>query len=347
MFFSIHSFSPYFFPQLHFSSHHTHSPTSFISLSFSLHSPHKLPNLILKNPTKFNSQHQPGFISMKKHQHQHHHHHHHLSIFTTLLTFSLLLQTQPTTSDPNDEACLTQLFTSLQDPTHSLKNWTLPNFSNPCNGFDSHLTGATCNNGRIFRLSLSSLSLHGTISPSLSKCTNLQTLDLSSNSISGEIPSELKDLSNLAVLNLSGNRLSGEIPPTLYLCAYLNIIDLHGNLLSGTIPQQLGLLVRLTTFNVAYNKLSGMIPPSIGNRSGNLPRFNATSFRGNKELYGYPLEPYKNHGLSVGAIVGIGLGSGLLSLIVSFTVVCIWLKVSEQKSAAAQEGKISHIMPDY
>ncbi|KAL2906492.1 Receptor-like protein 44 [Bienertia sinuspersici] len=264
-----------------------------------------------------------------------------------LFSIFSLLQLNPTISDPNDEACLTQLYASFVDPTQTLKNWTTSNFADPCNGFDSHLQGATCNNGRIFRLSLSSLNLRGTISPSLSKCTNLQTLDLSSNSLSGEIPSELKDLSNLAVLNLSGNRLSGQIPPSLYLCAYLNVIDLHGNQLVGPIPQQLGLLVRLTTLDVSFNKLSGMIPASIGNRSGNMPRFNATSFQGNKDLYGYPLEPYKNKGLSVMAIVGIGLGSGFLSLIVSFTVVCIWLKVSEQKLAAAEEGKISHLMPDY
>lgn len=285
---------------------------------------------------------------MKKHR-RHHHHRRRISVVNLFLLFSLLLflHVVPSRSDPNDEACLTQLFASFEDPAHRLKNWTGPNFANPCNGFDSHLQGATCNNGRIFRLSLSSLSLRGTISPSLAKCTNLQTLDLSSNFLTGEIPSELKDLSNLAVLNLSGNRLTGQIPATLYLCAYLNVIDLHGNQLVGPIPQQLGLLVRLNTLDVSYNKLSGMIPPSIGNRSGNLPRFNATSFQGNKDLYGYPLEPYKNKGLSVMAIVGIGLGSGLLSLVVSFTVVCIWLKVSEQKMAAAEEGKISHHMPDY
>ncbi|XP_057528352.1 receptor-like protein 44 [Amaranthus tricolor] len=273
--------------------------------------------------------------------------HHHKTSISTIFIFFLLLHLQPTISDPNDEACLTQLYASFQDPNQSLKNWTQSNFANPCNGFDSHLQGATCNNGRIYRLSLSSLKLRGTISPSLSKCNNLQTLDLSSNQLSGEIPSELKDLSNLAVLNLSGNRLTGQIPPSLYLCAYLNVIDLHGNQLVGPIPQQLGLLVRLSTFDVSYNKLSGMIPPSIGNRSGNLPRFNATSFQGNKELYGYPLEPYKSKGLTVMAIVGIGLGSGLLSLIVSFTIVCIWLKISEQKMAAAEEGKISQLMPDY
>lgn len=54
----------------------------------------------------------------------------------------------------------------------------------------------------------------------------------------------------------------------------------------------------------------------------------------------------KGHGLSVMAIVGIGLGSGLLSLVLSFTAVCIWLRVSEHKTGS-EEGKNSHLMPDY
>lgn len=260
-----------------------------------------------------------------------------------LLTCALLPPSKP---DPNDELCLTHLSESLQDPLKNLQNWTKATFANPCLGFTSFLQGATCNNGRIYKLSLSNLSLKGSISPNISSCTNLQALDLSSNAISGPIPPDLQYLVNLAVLNLSSNRLSGPIPQQLALCAYLNVIDLHDNQLSGLIPQQLGLLARLSVFDVSNNKLSGPIPSSLGNRSGNLPRFNASSYEGNKDLYGYPLPPMRSKGLSVLAIVGIGLGSGLLSLVLSFTAVCVWLKISEQKMAA-EEGKISQLMPDY
>ncbi|KAB1199167.1 hypothetical protein CJ030_MR0G027027 [Morella rubra] len=265
-------------------------------------------------------------------------------LWTRLLIFLLLLP--PSFSDPSDELCLTHLSQSLEDPTKSLQNWTKSTFANPCSGFTSYLQGATCNNGRIYKLSLTNLSLRGSLSPFLANCTNLQTLDLSSNLLSGPIPPDLQNLVNLAVLNLSSNRLNGQIPPQLTLCAYLNVIDLHDNLLSGPIPQQLGLLVRLSAFDVSNNRLSGPIPPSLGNRSGNLPRFNASSFEGNKDLYGYPLPPMKSKGLSVMAIVGIGLGSGFASLVLSFTGVCIWLKVTERKMAL-EEGKISHLMPDY
>lgn len=265
-------------------------------------------------------------------------------LLASVLTWAALPRT--TRSDPSDEACLTHLSESLEDPTRSLQNWTKSTFSNPCNGFTSYLQGATCNNGRIYKLSLPNLSLRGSISPFLANCTNLQALDLSSNALTGPIPTDLQYLVNLAVLNLSSNRLAGDIPPQLAMCAYLNVIDLHDNLLTGQIPQQLGLLLRLSAFDVSGNRLSGPIPTTLTNRSGNLPKLNATSFEGNKDLYGYPLPPLKNKGLSVLAIVGIGLGSGFASLVLSFTGVCIWLKITERKMAL-EEGKINHLMPDY
>ncbi|CAD5193501.1 receptor-like protein 44 [Musa acuminata AAA Group] len=268
-----------------------------------------------------------------------------------LLLLVELLLPPPTLAESDDQACLSNLRRSLTDPNSSLRNWTRANFAAPCNGFTSYLQGVTCNNGRIYKLSLAGLALGGAISPYVSNCTNLQSLDLSSNQLSGPVPSELSALLNLAVLNLSSNRLTGPIPPQLALCAYLNVIDLHANLLSGPIPDQLGLLVRLSTFDVSYNRLEGPIPVLLANRSGlaaGLPRFNASSFIGNRDLYGYPLPPMRGKGLSVLAIVGIGLGSGLLSLVLSFTAVCIWLRVTEQAAMMTNdEGKVSHLMPDY
>lgn len=250
--------------------------------------------------------------------------------------------------DPKeDESCLTNLFESIQDPNHNLINWTKPTFANPCSGFLSNLAGATCNNGRIYKLSLPNLTLRGTISPYISNCTNLQSLDLSNNSLTGPIPNELQYLLNLAVLNLSSNHLSGTIPPSIAMCVYLNVIDLHDNKLTGTIPVQVGSLVRLSVFDVSNNKLSGMIPVSVGNRTGNLLKFNTSSFMGNSDLFGYPLGSGKSNGLSVVVIVGIGLGSGLLSLVLSFTVVCIWLRVTDRKMAAEHESKVTQFMPEY
>lgn len=255
---------------------------------------------------------------------------------------AMILFLSAAAADPVDESCLTHLSQSLEDPLNKLQNWTKSAFTDPCQGLNSFLLGITCNNGRIFKLSLPGLSLRGTISPYLSNCTNLQTLDLSSNSISGQIPADLQYLVNLVVLNLSSNRLSGDIPQQLAQCTYLNVIDLHENELSGTIPQQLGLLARLSAFNVSNNRLSGPIPSSMGKRI----RFNASSYEGNKDLYGDPLGPMKSRGLSILAIVGIGLGSGLVSLVLSFTAVCVWLRISDRKTEIDQ-GKNNHYMPEY
>ncbi|RAL46655.1 hypothetical protein DM860_004934 [Cuscuta australis] len=243
----------------------------------------------------------------------------------------------PCAPDSSDFLCLTRFSAALEDPLHTLRNWTEATFSDPCDGFTSYLQGATCNNGRVYKLSLSHLSLAGSISPYLSNCTNLQALDLSSNSLSGPIPPELRFLVNLAVLNLSDNLLSASIPPQLALSAYLNVIDLHRNRLSGPLPPEFGLLARLTAFDVSDNRISGPIPASLA-------RFNASSFEGNKGLFGYPLPPKSSGGLSVLAIVGIGLGSGVVSLVLSFTAVCVWLRVTDQNR---EVNKISHPMPDY
>ncbi|KAL9999447.1 putative leucine-rich repeat domain superfamily [Helianthus debilis subsp. tardiflorus] len=86
------------------------------------------------------------------------------------------------------------------------------------------------------------------------------------------------------------------------MCVYLNVIDLHDNDLIGTILAQVGSLVRLSVFDVSNNKLLGTILLS------NLMR---------------ELGLMKSKGLSLVVIVGIGLGSGLVSLMLSFTVVCV------------------------
>ncbi|WVZ64409.1 hypothetical protein U9M48_013922 [Paspalum notatum var. saurae] len=283
-------------------------------------------------------------------------HRHRLAAVLVLLLV-LLCPPPPCAADPDDERCLSHLHESFTSASAGgggatgLLNWTKPAISAPCEGFTSRLQGVTCNNGRVYKLSLPGLALGGAIPPELSNCTNLQTLDLSANALSGAIPPQLSGLLNLAVLNLSANALDGAIPRDLAACAYLNVIDLHANRLTGPIPDELGLLVRLSAFDVSYNRLSGPVPVLLANRTGGAPRFNASSFVGNKGLYGYPLPPRRTRGLSVLAIVGIGLGSGLLSLVLSFSAVCLWLRATDRTASATtpggDEGKISHLMPDY
>lgn len=88
------------------------------------------------------------------------------------------------------------------------------------------------------------------------------------------------------------------------------------------------------------------IQPRISLEGGGIEPGSPVGGVGNPRLYGFPLPYPKSRTLSILAIVGIGLGSGFLSLIVSFTAVCVWLRVTEQR-LAAEEGKISQLVPEY
>ncbi|XP_047332013.1 probable LRR receptor-like serine/threonine-protein kinase At3g47570 [Impatiens glandulifera] len=144
-----------------------------------------------------------------------------------------------------------------------------------CNWF-----GVTCSpsSGRVITLSLSSLSLVGTITPSLGNLSFLTEVDLGDNSFSGEIPQEIGRLQRLQSLNLSNNYLGGNIPTNLTSCRELKVLDLIYNGLVGEIPNELSPLSKLLLLYLANNKLTGKIPTWIGNfsslRSISLPRNN-------------------------------------------------------------------------
>ncbi|KAJ7560294.1 hypothetical protein O6H91_04G122400 [Diphasiastrum complanatum] len=214
----------------------------------------------------------------------------------------------------DDGACLTGLNEDLQDTQGSLASWNSKDLLSPCfNQSWSTLTGITCNENRVYSIQLSSKGLGGIISSAISNCSFVSLVDFSDNNLKGEIQLGLGNLLLLSTLNLSLNGFSGAIPDALTNCTYLNVLDLHKNGLTGPIPVGLGYLQRLRVFDVSDNDLSGPIPISLANSSTG-PRFNTTSFMGNKKLYGYPLPPPRQHNLSVVGIVGIGLGSGMLSL---------------------------------
>ncbi|KAJ7565879.1 hypothetical protein O6H91_02G079000 [Diphasiastrum complanatum] len=244
----------------------------------------------------------------------------------------------------DDRACLIGLKKRLQDRKGSLASWNDNGLAIPC--FNQSLTsliGITCNGNRVYSIQLNGNGLGGVISSAISNCSFMSILDLSDNALTDEIGSKLGNLALLSTLNLSLNKLTGAIPAALTNCNYLNVLDLHDNELTGFIPQSFGFLQRLRVFDVSHNDLSGPVPISLANSSTGGLRFNITSFQGNKKLYGYPLPPLKQYNLSVLAIIGIGLGSGILSLILSFMAVCIWLRAAEQR-LTAEEGKISQLV---
>ncbi|KAG1362720.1 LRR receptor-like serine/threonine-protein kinase EFR [Cocos nucifera] len=149
------------------------------------------------------------------------------------------------------------------DPEGSLRSW---------NGTASicRWAGVSCSprlQGRVVALVLESISLGGSISPSIGNLSFLARLHLPGNSLGGVIPSDIGRLRQLRDLNLSFNSLGGPIPPSLGQCRNLLHLDLTENLLLGNIPIQLGSLPQLTVLNLGSNGLAGTIPPSLGNLS--------------------------------------------------------------------------------
>ncbi|XP_059066554.1 receptor-like protein EIX2 [Cryptomeria japonica] len=110
-------------------------------------------------------------------------------------------------------------------------------------------------------------------------------MDLSRNNLSGNIPLEMGLLKGLISLNISKNNLSGSIPKSLGDMDQLESLDFSENKLSGEIPSQLLNLTFLEVFNLSDNMLSGLIP-----QGKQFSTFEASSFLGNPNLHGPPLE---------------------------------------------------------
>ncbi|AES99894.2 receptor-like protein [Medicago truncatula] len=113
----------------------------------------------------------------------------------------------------------------------------------------------------------------------------LRSIDLSRNQLIGDIPEEIGNLIELVSLNLSSNKLTGEISSKIGRLTSLDSLDLSRNHLSGPIPPSLAQIDRVSMLNLADNNLSGRIP--IGTQ---LQSFDASSYQGNVDLCGKPLE---------------------------------------------------------
>ncbi|XP_051203002.1 receptor kinase-like protein Xa21 [Lolium perenne] len=150
----------------------------------------------------------------------------------------------------------------VSDPAGLLFSWN--SSSHPCK-WRGVGCGRRRHRDRVVALSLNSLGLSGSMSPSLGNLSYLRVLDLGGNSLTGHIPLDLGHLRRLRLLNLTANSLQGDIPVTLGRCTSLMKLLLASNHLRGEIPGEIGALGNLVILSIDGNNLSGNIPPSLGN----------------------------------------------------------------------------------
>ncbi|KAI3715893.1 hypothetical protein L6452_22882 [Arctium lappa] len=223
--------------------------------------------------------------------------------------FIFLIIICPSSSQSEPRQILLKIKTNFADSS-TLQVFTTWNEKNPvcnftgivCTGDNSvkeinlpqqQLTGtldfdSICSLKSLDKITLGSNLLHGTITPHLSNCTNLQHLDLGYNHFSGEFP-EISSLTHLQFLNLNLSGFFGQFPwkslQNLTNLTYLSLGDnpfeitpfpsqilnleklqtlyLSNSSIQGTIPEEIGNLRSLQSLELSDNYLVGAIPPAI------------------------------------------------------------------------------------
>ncbi|KAJ6885415.1 STRUBBELIG-RECEPTOR FAMILY 8-like [Populus alba x Populus x berolinensis] len=212
-------------------------------------------------------------------------------------------------------------------------------------------------------LNLAKNNLSGNLPYSISTMVSLSYLNVSRNSLSQSIGDVFHNLSLLSTMDVSFNNFSGDIPSSFSSLSNLSTLNVQNNQLTGSLNVLTGL--PLTTLNVANNNLSGWIPQELSS----IPNF---IYKGNSFDNGPapPPPPYtspppgKSHrnrthpgsgaprtpssdgqpsesdkGISVGAIVGVALGSVVLVLIALLALVfCVKKHQGKEIDPLASRG---------
>ncbi|XP_055815893.1 LRR receptor-like serine/threonine-protein kinase RGI5 [Solanum dulcamara] len=184
------------------------------------------------------------------------------SVFFFLFLFSVSsVQSIPPSSDIIALQAFKAAIKPSSIPSYScLGSWNFT--TDPCSvPRVTHFTcGLSCSSGnRVTELTLDPAGYTGTLTPLISKLTQLVTLDLQNNYFYGPIPSSLSSLLNLKNLVLRFNSFSGSVPPSIASLKSLLSLDLSHNLISG-FPNSMNELTSLRRLDLSYNKLTGSLP---------------------------------------------------------------------------------------
>uniref|UniRef100_A0A6M2F496 non-specific serine/threonine protein kinase n=1 Tax=Populus davidiana TaxID=266767 RepID=A0A6M2F496_9ROSI len=141
-------------------------------------------------------------------------------------------------------------------------------------------------------------------------------LSLSSKNLSGSVPSDLTKLTGLVELWLDGNSLTGPIPD-FSGCTDLEIIHLENNQLTGELPSSLLNLPNLRELYVQNNKLSGTIPSGLGRKV-------VLNYSGNINLH-----KGARRGRHMGIIIGSSVGAAVL--LITTLVSCLFMQKGKKR----------------
>ncbi|XP_012091294.1 protein STRUBBELIG-RECEPTOR FAMILY 8 isoform X2 [Jatropha curcas] len=219
---------------------------------------------------------------------------------------------------------------------------------------------------------LSDNNLHDSIPYQLPP--NLTSLNLAGNNLSGNLPYSLSTMFSLTYLNVSHNSLAQSIGDVFSNLSLITTLDLSFNNFSGDLPSSFSSLSNLSTLYVQTNQLTGSLDALVGlplTAFGWIPQelrsipdfiYDGNSFDNGPAPPPPPFTPpppgrshnNRNHsgsgahsppssdgqssesdkGMSVGAVVGIILGSVLLLLIALLAVV-FFIRKSKRKEVGA------------
>ncbi|KAL5097432.1 hypothetical protein RYX36_001759 [Vicia faba] len=217
-------------------------------------------------------------------------------------------------------------------------------------------------------LNLAGNNLTGNLPYSFSAMVLLTYLNMSHNALSLPIGDFFANHSRLDTVDLSFNNFSGDLPPSFESLTNLSSLFLQNNQLTGSLTVLAGL--PLDTLNVANNNFGGWIPHELksinnfiydGNSFDDGPAPPSPESTSPESTSPSPSEPHKsNHhsgsgsqtkthgsnsddhkGASVGAIVGIVLGSVLVcSILLVALVFCIRKLKGKEKGPRTSNGSL-------
>ncbi|XP_052200068.1 pollen receptor-like kinase 1 [Diospyros lotus] len=307
-------------------------------------------------PRRRRARHRPGVRTAGIHTHTHRYilMAYKRPLFVVLVVFCL--QVIPSSCRSESEILL-ELKKSVEGNNAALSGWntTTP----PCSGDKRNWAGILCSQGRVWGLKLENLGLSGHINLEvLQELTSLKAISLMKNEFTGGLPN-LRKLGTLKSLYLSDNKFSGEIEADAFMgMVSLKKLHLANNMFTGSIPLSLTILPKLVelslegnrfegeipdfklsimrSFNVSNNQLEGPIPPSLA-------KLHATSFQGNENLCGGPLQPCPSKsGLTAATIVVL-----VAAVLAALAVIAAIFIILRRRQAPAETHPAPATMPTH